>query len=836
MRMKRVIYLLFANFLIINLSAQQQTSSARALSLFNEGRYAEALVLYEQLANSNSRDVNYNYYYGLSLLKLNIKSDEAIKRLKVAATRPPSPDVHYYLGYLYQRAYEPQLASEHYQRFLKTQKADKELSKLAERALRDCQSAESLINKHFSIEIIAKDTINATELLSHYGLSKEAGQLLKAGDFFKVGVSPDQIVFRTERANEVFFPLLGSTGKYDLYKIVRLLDAWTDAELLAGEINSDYNELYPFLLTDGTTIYFSSDRPGGMGGLDIYQSYFDPSSGSFSEPDNLGPPFNSPDDDYLLVPDIYAGKAWFTTNRGAEPGKAIVVELIWDNKVVRNLSQDINQVKVAASLPISPNAMPKASTTLHARAGVPASKDSDEFRFMVNDTLVYTRFDQFQSKQALGEFRSAYCISHERDSLTSLLSNKRRAYSQSYDQDELKRLIDSIVELEKETYGLDEHINSYYNKARQLERDYIIQLKRNGLYQPGAVSTQSIKQEPGLLEKTLRGLDKGSLTFYSDEEFLKKKELRDKLYRSFFDNSQIAELQMADSLTVWANILSLESARLLEESRKVTSEQLSLKERLSKGTNIEEEMSLEMEALVQQSRDYKRSSLALYEQALDHKYRHYYNKAVAIGATSNQSGSENLSSHARTRYHEADQSIKQLNLYNPEQLERLLALKKNSVDMLEESLEIQLAGAKAPAAASAAAGGSSGTRFIDLSSGSTPSYPAIHKASPAEVSTPSPASVVSAAFVPSSSKPEYKIQIGVFRNNPNAAALAKIPSVSSTQVEGSDTRKYFSGSWSKYETARENVESIREAGFPGAFVVAFINGEQVAIEEARKLE
>src|SRR5690606_39887026 len=68
----------------------------------------------------------------------------------------------------------------------------------------------------------------------------------------------------------------------------------------------------------------------------------------------------------------------------------------------------------------------------------------------------------------------------------------------------------------------------------------------------------------------------------------------------------VAELQRADSLTVWANILSLESARLLEQSRNVTTQPVSLRERITNGSNIEEEMSQQMEDLIQQSREYKR--------------------------------------------------------------------------------------------------------------------------------------------------------------------------------------------------------------------------------------
>jgi hypothetical protein len=849
---KIALYLIISNCFLGGLASQQQATPAEALSLFKAEKYADALQMYAQLLERNNRDVNYNYYYGVALVKLNQRSDEAIQRLKIAATRAPETDVHFYLGQLYQRVYETQLAKDQYQLYLKKQKGSNAMTQLAARAIEDCGAAEDLINKYFSIEVIQKDTIPKDELLSYYHLSKDAGQLLRAGEFFSVGVNPNQVVFRTERSNEVFFPLLGSSGKYDLYKIVRLLDAWTEAELLEGSINSDYNDLYPFLLTDGTTIYFSSDRPGGMGGLDIYQSFFDSQSGTFSEPANLGPPFNSPDDDYLLVPDIYAGKAWFATNRGVGSEQLIIAEIVWDNNVIRNLTQNVNQIKTLASLPISENANPRASTTLFPGNAPKKDKKAEQFRFLVNDTLVYTRFEHFQSKAALADFRNGFSISQKRDSLTNSMERKRKAYSQSYDQQELKQLIEQIVELEKQTYGLEESINAHYQKARNTELNYIRQQIRDGSYNPQS-STKKTPSPPSELQKILANLNKSALTFYSNEEFQRKMETLEPMYRTLFDASQMTELQRADSLTVWANILSLESARLLEQSRKVTTQPVNLRERITNGSNIEEEMSQQMEALIQQSREYKRNSLVLYEQAIDHKYSLYYNKALALGATSNQSGSEELASHARTRYHEADESIKRLHTYNPEQLERLLALKRQSNEMLEESLTLQMAGASQPKNLSASSG--TGTRFTDVTGSITPSYPAIHKnEAQAPAGQPghdeaTPADIVAGAFGPSEpqeqahSSPanqatqlEYKIQIGVFKNEPNASALASIPKVSSETIAESGLRKYFSGSWTGYEQAKAQVETIRKAGFPGAFVVAYLNGQPVSLDEARQNE
>jgi hypothetical protein len=87
-----------------------------------------------------------------------------------------------------------------------------------------------------------------------------------------------------------------------------------------------------------------------------------------------------------------------------------------------------------------------------------------------------------------------------------------------------------------------------------------------------------------------------------------------------------------------------------------------------------------------------------------------------------------------------------------------------------------------------------------------------------------------------SDQPEYRIQIGVFRNTPNAELLSKIPAVTNILVTETETRKYFTGSWTKYADAQAVVPTIREAGFPGAFIVAFDNNEPIPLDKAKEME
>ncbi|TCO07400.1 tetratricopeptide repeat protein [Natronoflexus pectinivorans] len=838
---------------------QTQVSAQNALSLFNDGKYAEAKEMYERLLERNNRDHALNYYYGLILYKTNERPDEAIRRLRLAANRPPSPDVHFYLGKLYQRAYEFDLAKSSFERFLNTQRSASEVMvQTAKRGIEDSEASNVLINKYFDLQVIRKDTVPRNEMLNHYKLSKDAGQLMRAGDFFRVGVNPEQVIFRTERGDEVFFPILGSGGTYDLHKIMRLLDSWTDAEAFDAPVNSEYNDSYPFMLIDGTTLYFSSDRPGGMGGYDIYQTIFDPVTGTFSEPSNLGPPFNSPDDDFLLVPDVYEGKAWFTTNRGVGEDMVIVVEIVWDNSVVRHFTEDINQIRSLAYLPVSESARARASSTTYARSDVYETEDHEPgFRFFINDTLIYTSYDHFMSQQALSLFQQGRELEAKKDSLYNRMNDMRRRYAQSYNQSELQRLIDEIIKIEREVYGLEEEINRIYLNARRRELEKINELKARGEYRPTTVATAK-QAFVSVNQRALSDLNKSDLTFYSDDEFVRRRERLKQMYNALFNQDQKNELLRSDSLYVWANILSLESARLLERTQNVAIEPASLRDRITGNNNIQDEIDYKVQSLRLQSRELKLRSLELYELALDQKFSIYYPKAQEIGGTSHRAGSEHMLSQARSNFSEAERGLDAIHSYNPERTERYLALKRHGVDMMEESFLMQLAGVPDQPVAQR----ETSSRFMDFNAGATtPSYPAIHRGSESAVrqSRQQPSEMVAAAFgqpaeasvveepvvnreaqspptQQTSERPEYRIQIGVFRNEPNAAALAKIPPVTSEYLPDRGLSRYYSGSWRTHQEAAGQVQSIIDAGFPGAYVVAFLNGELITVQKAKSLE
>lgn len=92
-------------------------------------------------------------------------------------------------------------------------------------------------------------------------------------------------------------------------------ESWTEPKSLGKKINlSKYNEMTPYLASDGETLYFSSDRPGGLGDNDIWKARrLDKSWQKWSDPVNMGSPINTPEWDAFFTLDAGGEYAYMTT-------------------------------------------------------------------------------------------------------------------------------------------------------------------------------------------------------------------------------------------------------------------------------------------------------------------------------------------------------------------------------------------------------------------------------------------------------------------------------------------------------------------------------------------
>ncbi|WP_018344726.1 OmpA family protein [Cytophaga aurantiaca] len=109
-------------------------------------------------------------------------------------------------------------------------------------------------------------------------------------------VSPD--------GNTLFFASNreGGYGGLDLY-MVKMNDKgfWGKPVNLGPVINTEEDDEGPFMDFDGMTLYFSSRAHKGMGGYDIFKTYYDSTRSEWTDPINMGYPINTADNDIYFV-------------------------------------------------------------------------------------------------------------------------------------------------------------------------------------------------------------------------------------------------------------------------------------------------------------------------------------------------------------------------------------------------------------------------------------------------------------------------------------------------------------------------------------------------------
>lgn len=109
----------------------------------------------------------------------------------------------------------------------------------------------------------------------------------------------------------------GGYGDFDIYMCQALPDGWSAPFNLGENINTEFWESSPSISPDKQTLYFSSNRPGGIGGKDIYISK-KTGEGFWGPAVNLGPVINTTADD--LAPFIHADNQTLYFTSGGHPG------------------------------------------------------------------------------------------------------------------------------------------------------------------------------------------------------------------------------------------------------------------------------------------------------------------------------------------------------------------------------------------------------------------------------------------------------------------------------------------------------------------------------------
>lgn len=334
---------------------------------------------------------------------------------------------------------------------------------------------EQMTDATQKIMFVDSIVVDKDMFLGKYAISPESGTLCRYNEMFKNGSKPESYLHINELGNKCYFSDKDKAGNMKLYTSDRLGNQWTEPAAIT--VLDDDNELeqmnYPYIMTDGTTLYFAAQGSGSIGGYDIFETRYDSETGTYLKPENIGMPFNSTANDYMYAIDETAGIGWFATDRNQPEGKVCVYTFVAPEtrQVYSAENYTKEQIKQFADISSIADTWGKGGERNNAlnkvreiRNGNGHKEDAkNKISFVINDDVTYNSISDFKVSGNMEKFKQL----NEMRALAKTLSDKIEKAREQYANGDMtvrNRLKATILANEKENEKLEMQI-------RQLEKD-----------------------------------------------------------------------------------------------------------------------------------------------------------------------------------------------------------------------------------------------------------------------------------------------------------------------------------------------------------------------------
>lgn len=485
--MKKTILILTAMALWFPVSAQNaRLTKQQVKELFQQGRYAECIPSLDYLAARSPRDVTLSYWYGVCLQETGRPAD-AIGHLTAATnTRNANADALRRLADCQYAMGDVEASVGTLEDYLEVVSPTDSLFLVYDKVRRQREAEQRFIRRVQKVTFIDSLVTEKEGFLSHYVLGHECGTLTVADDYPQCPTDTRDVVYQTERGNEIYFSREDmATGRRVLCSSYRLTDEWSTPAALQG-MPEEGNCSWPFMMSDGTTFYFASDGPESMGGYDLFVTRRNTDTGRFLRPESMGMPFNSTANDYMLVIDEINGIGWFATDRGQNDGEVCIYSFLWDDgaKEYYPYSTDADAEPSARAVLDAAHIASVAATQTDAEAVRAArqklfmlslEEDSKrapkhDFVFVLDDLTDYHSLSDFRSPAARATFSQVLDDRKELQALREKLDTLRDTFHDASPSDK-QALKAEILQLEKEELRLAAEIEKLEPTARRQEKE-----------------------------------------------------------------------------------------------------------------------------------------------------------------------------------------------------------------------------------------------------------------------------------------------------------------------------------------------------------------------------
>lgn len=340
------------------------------------------------------------------------------------------------------------------------------------------QRLESMRGFTQKVMFIDSVVVSKSKLLSSLNIPDEAGSIQAYNKFFNTTDQPNSIVYLNQLRNKCVFSKF-TDGGWDLYSKEMIGEKWSNAVPLKGLdiLGDDVDINWPFLLSDGTTLYFAAKGEESIGGFDIFMTRYDETTQSYLKPENIGMPFNSIDNDYFFIVDEYDGIGWFATDRNQPEGKVCIYSFIYNNVRENYVVDEYTPEQLRQLSEI--HSISQTWTSNQARLGALeqltavykrkfTQKKKNDFEFVINDELTYTTLTDFRSVEAAEMYVDLNELLRKKNKLDSSIERARVAYPTAR-QPQREQYKQQLLAAEKQSEKYETDIKNLSKKIRRIE-------------------------------------------------------------------------------------------------------------------------------------------------------------------------------------------------------------------------------------------------------------------------------------------------------------------------------------------------------------------------------
>lgn len=437
---------------------------------YQEGRYAEALPIFMAEYESNSKNAPLNQWLGVCLYESG-RIVEAQKHLEFASNRK-IPEAYIYLGELYAKLYRFEDSEKEFEKYQRAKRRDKTALEKLEQKRDYADRLQRAVNRTEDVQIIDSMAVSKQDFLKAYNLSVSSGALMPVYEFFSDRSMTDETLYMNERKDKIYYSRGSDDSGIALFSMDKLMDTFGNEKRLPEPVNKEGNHAYPYVLSDGLTLYFASTAEPSYGGYDLFVTRYNLASDSYLNPNQLNMPFNSPFNDYLLAIDEEKGVGWFASDRFQPADSVCVYTFIPNSQVQLIESDDAGYIARRARIASIADTWKEGADyaplrTLARKKTVSKEEATGDFIFVINDQETYHTLSDFRDERARSLFSQALGYEKQLKDMNEDLSMKREQYAENGSSN--SSLSTAILSLEKEVDSLFKEMESLKVQARNEE-------------------------------------------------------------------------------------------------------------------------------------------------------------------------------------------------------------------------------------------------------------------------------------------------------------------------------------------------------------------------------